>query len=112
MIVLEVRDEENDDYEYLITEVKNSKQKKTIRQGIKETLEYLAFLKVNEEYVFEKSEDAGGYFGSGWNGLLIVQDMERETEPFADQDQPIRILQASEVEDRILEVLGELGLTK
>lgn len=112
VILLEVRDEENDDYEYLITEVKNSKREKTIRQGIKETLEYLAFLRVNEDYVFEKSDDENAYFGSGWNGLLVVQDMERETEPFAEQDHSIRILQASEVEDRILDVLGELGLTK
>lgn len=110
VIVLEVRDDANDSYEYLITEVKNSKREKTIRQGIKETLEYLAFLKVNEEFVFEKTEADDAYFGSGWNGLLVVQDLDRETEEFEDQAQPIRILQASEVEDRIGTVLQELGI--
>lgn len=110
VIVLEVRDEASESYEYLITEVKNSKREKTIRQGIKETLEYLAFLKINEEYVFEKADTEGGYFGSGWNGLLVVQDLDRETEPFEDQHQPIRILQASEIEEKIATVLGELGI--
>lgn len=110
VIVLEVRDEANDSYEYLITEVKNSKREKTIRQGIKETLEYLAFLRVNEEYVFEKSEAENGYFGSGWNGLLVVQDLEKETEPFDEQENSIRILQAAELEDQIGTVLEELGI--
>lgn len=111
VIVLEVRDETTDDYEYLITEVKNSKREKTIRQGIKETLEYLAFLKVNQEYVFEKGSSEEAYFGSGWNGLLVVQDLERDTEPVDEQDHPIRILQASEVEDHILEILRKLGIS-
>ncbi|NKE37536.1 hypothetical protein GWG54_17325 [Natronococcus sp. JC468] len=40
------------DQEYLIVEVKNSTSEDTIRRGIKETLEYLAFLRLNEVYVF------------------------------------------------------------
>jgi hypothetical protein len=111
VIVLEVRDELSNDYEYLITEVKNSKREKTIRQGIKETLEYLAFLKVNEEYVFKKGSSEEAYFGSGWNGLLVVQDLDQETEPIDKQDYPIQILQASEVEDHILEILRQLEIT-
>ncbi|APE96233.1 hypothetical protein HSR6_1796 [Halodesulfurarchaeum formicicum] len=112
VIVLEIRDEENDEYEYLITEVKNSKRRKTVRQGIKETLEYLAFLRVNEDFVFGR-EDNDDYFGSGWNGLLVVQDLSEETISFEDQterSQPIRILQAREVEEGIRETLSRLNL--
>jgi hypothetical protein len=110
VIILEIRDEANDEHEYLITEVKNSKREKTIRQGIKETLEYLAFLKVNEEYVFDRSTSNGAYFGSGWNGLLVIQDLERDTETFEEQETPIRILQATELEDKVLDILEELQL--
>ncbi|MFB6360723.1 MAG: hypothetical protein ABEH59_05315 [Halobacteriales archaeon] len=113
VIILEVRDEENDDYEYLITEVKNSKREKTIRQGIKETLEYLAFLRVNEDFVFEKESDTSEYFGSGWNGLLVIQDMDRDVLRFEEQasaEQPIRILQAGDVEDGVRTALEQLGI--
>ena len=57
--------------------MKNSANEDTIRRRIKETLEYLAFLRLNEEYVFGRDDQE--YFGSGWNGLLIVQDLQRET---------------------------------
>jgi len=100
VIVLEV--EAEDRREYLITEIKNSTNPGTIRSGIKETLEYLAFLRQDEEFVFE---DDTAYFGSGWNGLLVVQDIERtETAPLAEQ-RSIRILQASEVESKLQTVL-------
>ena len=68
---------EDSDHEYLIVEVKNSANEDTIRRGIKETLEYLAFLRLNEEYIFGR--DTEEYFRSGWNGLLVVQDLKRET---------------------------------
>lgn len=112
VIVLEIRDEENDQFEYLIAEVKNSKRKETVRQGIKETLEYLAFLRVNEDYVFGQDPDQN-YFGSGWNGLLVVQDLVEETISFEKQmesSQDIRILQASEVEVGIREALKRLEI--
>jgi len=100
VIVLEV--EAEDRREYLITEIKNSTNPGTIRSGIKETLEYLAFLRQDEEFVFE---DDTAYFGSGWNGLLVVQDIEgTETAPLAEQ-RSIRILQASEVESKLQTVL-------
>lgn len=107
VIVLEIIDEESGEYEYLITEVKNSTNTKTIRRGIKETLEYLAFLRVDDDLVFT-GEDPEAIFGDGWNGLLVIQDLEgTETAPLAEQE-TIRILQASEVEDRLRDVLEPL----
>jgi hypothetical protein len=113
VIILEVRDEKTDQYEYLITEVKNSKREKTIRQGIKETLEYLAFLRVNEDFVFGQGSGDPDYFGSGWNGLLVVQDMDKEVQRFGDQqssDQPIRILRAREFDEGVRAALEQLGI--
>lgn len=101
VIVLEVRGDVGN--EYLVTEVKNSTRQETIHRGIEETLEYLAFLRQDEEFVFE--EDTG-FFGSGWNGLLVVQDLGEETLALEDQgDQPIRILQASEIPSKLRDVL-------
>ena len=108
VIVLEIKDEEASSYEYLITEVKYSRNTGTIRQGIKETAEYLAFLRVNEEFVFGDRPEIG-YFGSGWNGLLVVQDLEKETAPLSDQRQnEIKILQASELDDQLETILDQL----
>lgn len=107
VIVLEIISEEDDQHEYLITEVKNSTNVDTIRRGIKETLEYLAFLRVNEEYVF--GPDPEEYFGSGWNGLLVVQDIDDETASLEDQsDNPVTILQASELERDLERVLRKI----
>ncbi len=99
VIVLEVIDEEANEYEYLITEVKNSTNKDTIRQGIKETLEYLAFLTVDDEPAFE-GDDRSEIFGSGYNGVLVVQDLDEEPKEVDDQeDQSISILQAGQLQD-------------
>jgi len=102
VIVLEINREES--REYLITEVKNSTRKETIRQGVTETVEYLAFLQQDSEFVFDRDTE---YVGDGWNGVLVVQDIqEAATADFAEQDgKPIRILQASEVEDRLQDVV-------
>lgn len=113
VIMLEIKDEDNHQYEYLITEVKNTKRQKTVRQGIKEALEYLAFLQVNEEYVFGRDVTSDEYFGSGWNGLLIVQDLNQEVKSFDEQkseSQEIRILQASEIDEGIREAMERLGI--
>lgn len=108
VIVLEIIDEEASQHEYLIAEVKNSRNVQTIRNGIKETLEYLAFLQVNEEFVFDTPEYET-YFGTNWNGLLVVQDLDENTAPFEEQESSeIKILQASEVENRIQSVLNTL----
>lgn len=102
VIVLEIRHE--DQYEYLITEVKHSTSTETIQRGVKETLEYLAFLRRDDLLVF----DADSPFGSGWNGVLVVQDIEgRETEHVEDQE-TIRILQASELEEFVPQVLEQV----
>lgn len=103
IIVLEIICEGS--YEYLITEVKNSTRMKTIRQGIKETLEYVAFLRVNEEFVFGR-ESGDEIFGDGWNGVLVVQDLDAETASLEDQqNNEITILQAGELEDGLQRVL-------
>ncbi|MFP4633639.1 MAG: hypothetical protein ACLFM9_01500, partial [Candidatus Aenigmatarchaeota archaeon] len=84
----------------LITEVKNSTNEKTIRNGIKETLEYIVFLKIKGgEYVFD---DKSGFLGDGWSGILVIQDLDDvEYISFDKQrNQPIKILQASDfIED-------------
>ena len=79
----------------------------TIRREIKETLEYLAFLRVNEEFVFGREDQ--DVFGSGWNGLLVVQDLDDETASWDEQsDQEITILQASELEEKLEDVVREV----
>ena len=107
VIVLEVKSEDPITYEYLIAEVKHSTRRETIRTGIKETLEYLAFLRINEDYVFGRdTNDEVDIFGSGWNGLLVVQDLEQETPSVnAQEDEPITILQAGELDEELPGIL-------
>lgn len=106
VIVLEVKTHEPLQYEYLIAEVKHSTREETIRTGIKETLEYLAFLRVNEQYVFGEHSQGENYFGSGWNGLLVVQDLEQDTMSVAEQvDEPITIVEASNLDEDLEQVL-------
>lgn len=105
VIVLEIKDEDKNQFDYLITEIKNSTNKQTIREGVKETLEYLAFLRVDEELVFGEQEDED-YFGPGINGVLVVQDMDKETRDRKDQE-TINIIQASELEEELSEILRE-----
>lgn len=107
VIVLEIISEADDEHEYLIAEVKNSINEDTIRRGIKETLEYLAFLRVNEEFVFGRED--GDIFGSGWNGILVVQDLDDETASLDEQsDHEIAVLQASELEEELEMILREV----
>ncbi|QCS43027.1 hypothetical protein [Natrinema versiforme] len=107
VIVLEIISESDDRHEYLIVEVKNSTNEETIRRGIKETLEYLAFLRVNEDYVFGNDDES--YFGSGWNGLLVVQDLDEETASLEEQSEnPVTILQAAELEQELAAVIQEI----
>jgi|GEM_PF-463712 len=106
VIILEIKDEEEDEYGYLITEVKCSSKRDTIRRGIKETFEYLAFLRLEDENDFEFDDD----LGDGWNGVLVIQDLEdEETKDFEEQeDMGIKILQASEIEDGFERILEEV----
>lgn len=99
VIVLEVRSEEG--RQYLVTEVKNSTSYDTVRSGIKETLEYLAFLRQDNDLVFADEQP----FGTGWNGVLVIQDIEGEETAGLEDQQSIRILQASEVEGKLRRVL-------
>ena len=99
VIVLEIQHQYQ--HEYLITEVKYSTKPETIQQGIKETLEYLAFLRRDDTLVFSDSSP----FGSGWNGVLVTQDInERETASLDDQE-TIRIVQASELDEFLPNIL-------
>jgi hypothetical protein len=106
VIVLEVKSDDPLTYEYLIAEVKHSTREETIRTGIKETLEYLAFLRINEDYVFGRGAAEENIFGSGWNGLLVVQDLDQATPSVdAQQAEPITILQAGELDDELSGIL-------
>jgi len=87
--------------EYLVTEVKHSSRPETIRSGIKETLEYLAFLRNNDTLVHDESN----VFGSGWNGVLVTQDLSETETANLESQQSIRILQASELENKLTTVL-------
>ena len=99
VIVLEVRHE--DQYRYLISEVKYSDRPETVRRGVLETLEYLAYLRQDGRLVF--ADDSP--FGSGWNGVLVVQDIEDHQTALPQDQQTIRILQASELDDFLPDVL-------
>jgi len=102
VIVLEVQREENS--EYLITEIKHSTRPETIRSGIKETLEYLTFLRQDDELVYREPD----VFGSGWNGVLVVQDLPDTKTAGVDNQRSIRILQASEVETQLSVILERI----
>lgn len=108
LIVIEIR-RGDADRDYLITEVKNSTNSGTIRQGIKETLEYLAFLRQRDVFVYGDEDVNDHYFGSGWNGLLVIQDLTEQTAELHEQrHNEIKILQASELERSIENILTEL----
>jgi len=108
IIVLEVNPPGSNQREYLITEVKNSTRTDTIRQGIKETLEYLAFLRVDDEFVFGE-ESGESFFGNGSNGLLVIQDLQNKTVDLDGQsNSAIKILQASELENKLQRLLEQL----
>lgn len=99
VIVLELR--RDDGYEYLITEVKHSTNPETIQQGVEETLEYLAFLRRKDVLVFDDEAP----FGNGWNGTLVVQDLEAQETVPVDQQETIRILQASDLDEHVPKLL-------
>lgn len=102
VIVLEVNS--GTTTEYLITEVKYSSRPETVQKGIRETLEYLAFLRNDGDLVHDEDQ----YFGSGWNGVLVVQDMDEIETASLDEQRSIRILQASELDAKITDVLDRV----
>lgn len=90
--------------------MKHSTREETIHTEIKETLEYLAFLHINEGHVFGRNtSDDGGIFGSGWKGLLVVQDLDQETPIASEQaDDPITILESDELNEELPAILGNV----
>jgi hypothetical protein len=104
VILVEIVDKERDEREYFITEVKNSTREKTIKRGIKEALEYLAYLRKNKEGFVHRDK----VFGEGQSGLLVVQDFEnsKSTQPVENQEGPIRIIEASKLDDNLEELIS------
>ena len=104
VILVEIIDKDEQDREFFITEVKNSTNEKTIRRGIKETLEYLAFQREGSEFL-NKPE----VFGGEKSGLLVVQDMDesRDVQEIDDQNGPVRIVQASNLNDSIEDLISD-----
>lgn len=100
VILLEVS--HGDERQYLITEVKNSARTETIRRGIRETLEYLAFMRRDESFVFDEETD---YVGTEWNGLLVVQDLPGVETAELDDQRLMKILQAGEVESHLARIV-------
>jgi len=93
---------------YLVIEVKNSTTTETIRDGIRELLEYLAFMRREGDFVFP-TEDK---FGQTLNGLLVVQDFGLEDPEVRSvhrqYDLPIRIAQASELEGCLNQLIPKI----
>lgn len=102
VIVLEIEGEER--FEYLITEVKYSTRQETVERGIEELLEYLAFLRDDQELVFDEPD----IFGSGWNGVLAVDDIDDERTASLDEQRLVKILQASELETKLETIVSEM----
>lgn len=110
IIMLQVESEEGSEYKYLITEIKNSSEVNTIRRGVKETLEYLAFLKSGTgsgEFVYP-GEDHESCFGGEWNGLLVIQDLDDTSTLDIESQEDIKILQASEVKEKLNRMIEEV----
>lgn len=102
VIVLEI--ESGKSLEYLITEVKYSSRQETVERGVEELLEYLAFLRDDEELVFDEPD----IFGTGWNGVLAIQDIDDEETAPLEEQRLVKILQASELETELETILGEM----
>jgi hypothetical protein len=64
---------------------------------------------VNEDFVFgNEDQTQADYFGSGWNGPLVVQDLEQDIPSIqeqAEEDQEIKSLQATELRGEDNELL-------
>lgn len=104
VILVEIINKDSNEREYLITEVKNSTNEKTINRGIKEALEYLAFLRDEDEFLYKPE-----IFGGEKSGLVVVQDFEdgRNTQNLEDQEGPIRIIEVSKLEENIEDLISE-----
>ncbi|MFB6100905.1 MAG: hypothetical protein ABEK16_06580 [Candidatus Nanohalobium sp.] len=103
VILVEIIDKVSSDREFFITEVKNSTNEKTVKRGIKEALEYLAFLRDEDDFIYD-----GDSFGGERQGLVVVQDFEdRQVQSVGEQDGPVRIVQVSDLEDRLESLISD-----
>lgn len=92
--------------DYLIIEVKDSTSDQKISEGIRELLEYLTFMRKERTPVFNEAP----YLGRGVNGILVVQDLPKESSVLSSEEQvnlPIQIIQASELTRELPKILGE-----
>lgn len=91
----------------LAVEVKHSQKTDRLREGIRETLEYIAYMQQNDEFLFE---NADGSIATDWNGLLVTDELEDKAVPLQDQEH-IKILQGGlDFEKNVSQVL-EKSLT-
>jgi len=105
VILVEIMDKETEEREYFITEVKNSTNEKTVKRGIKEALEYLAFLRDKEDFVYNGEDQP---FGGQKKGLVVVQDFDgKDTQKLTEQEGPIRIVQASKLENKLEDIISD-----
>ena len=91
---------------HIVIEVKDSTDEDYIRQGIRELHEYLVYMSQGKSPIF----DTRGYLGGGTNGILVIQDLPNNSETLPVEQQvhlPITILQASEVETNLPEILAD-----
>lgn len=108
VLALEMKD--GNDFKYIITEVKDSTSNNKIKEGIRETLRYLAFMQLNEDYRTNDDEVFGNC-----NGLLVIQDLDEEDrneDEADDQDFEIEIAEVSEVEETVKQMLIEGNMIK
>ena len=104
VILVEIKEKDSDKREFFITEVKNSTNEKTIRRGIKEALEYLAFLRDEDDFIYDREA-----LGGEKSGLLVIQDFEDEDrgKDLDKQEGPIRIVEASKLGNKIKDLIQE-----
>lgn len=102
-VLLEFRPPSGDP-EYLVIEVKYSTNPGTVRRGIQETLEYLAFSTRDDAFLYPDEAP----YGDEVSGVLVIQDTETETVSAVEQGEfPIRIVEAQEAETELLKLFTD-----
>jgi len=99
VIILKLIQESRTDY--LITEVKFSASRDRVRQGIRELLEYLTFMRDGDVFV----HDPPDIFGPPHRGLLVIDDLDDRHSPPVPEQEHVTIVQAGELEVYIEEIL-------
>ncbi len=111
ILLIEIDSEDNK--EFLIIELKYTKRKKYIHQGIKELLWYIAFMRESddkEKYVFEerfpngyKSQTRKDILGETFTGLLVTNDLETDYEKI--DSNRLKVLQVKDLDTAIPKIL-------